>query len=141
MVSHKSILGKKKTGSCFVFTGNRNGVFGCGLGKSSSMQGATRLAKTHASQRLLYMDRYEDRTIYHDFYQEYYFTKVYAEKKPAGYGLVCHRIIKKMCELIGIKDLYVKVEGSRNKQNMVKAFMTGLLTQVRRSQFSLYIYS
>ena len=89
-----------------------------------------KLAKTHASQKLLYIDRYEDRTLFHDFYEEYYYTKVYAEKKPQGYGLVCHRIIKKICELIGIKDIYVKVEGSRNPQNMSKAFISGLLNQV-----------
>ncbi len=43
-----------------------------------------RLAKTHASQKLLYVDRYENRTIFHNFYEEFYYTKVYAEKKPQG---------------------------------------------------------
>ena len=28
MLSHKSILGKKKTCSCFVITGNRQGIIG-----------------------------------------------------------------------------------------------------------------
>ena len=28
MIAHKSILGKKKTSSCFVVTGNKNGIFG-----------------------------------------------------------------------------------------------------------------
>jgi small subunit ribosomal protein S5 len=99
-----------------------------------------KLAKTHASQKLLYIDRYEDRTLFHDFYEEYYYTKVYAEKKPQGYGLVCHRIIKKICELIGIKDIYVKVEGSRNPQNMSKAFISGLLNQVIHLFFEIYKY-
>lgn len=47
-----------------------------------------------------------------------------------GYGLVCHRIIKKICELVGIKDIYVKVEGSVNPKNISKAFISGLLNQV-----------
>lgn len=89
-----------------------------------------RLAKIHASQRLLCVDRYEDRTLFHNFYEEFYFTKVYAEKMPAGYGLKCHRIIKSICEMIGIKDLYAKVEGSRNPKNIAKAFMSGLLNTV-----------
>jgi len=92
------------------------------------------LAKARASQRLLYFERFEDRTLFHNFYEEFYFTKIYAEKMPPGYGLVCHRVIKKICELVGIKDLYAKIEGSRNPKNITKAFLSGLLNQV--SSFS-----
>merc|ERR1712150_375666 len=48
---------------------------------------------------------------------------------PAGYGLRCHRIIKTICQLVGIKDLYAKVEGSRNPKNIAKAFISGLLNR------------
>lgn len=51
-------------------------------------------------------------------------------QKPKGYGLVCHRAIKSMCEVIGIKDLHAKIEGSTNLQHIVKAFFLGLLQQV-----------
>jgi len=124
---NKSILGKKKQAQSFVVTGNKDGIIGYGLGKSALTGGAMRLAKSHASHRLLHIERYEDRTIFHNFYEEFYFTKVYAEKMPAGHGLKCHRIIKLVCELVGIKDLYAKVEGSRNPKNIVKAFISGLL--------------
>ncbi len=127
---NKSILGKKKQSSVFVVTGNKNGVIGYGFGKGPASSGAMRLARIHASQRLLYIDRYEDRTLFHNFYEEFYFTKVYAEKMPAGYGLKCHRIIKLICDLVGIKDLYAKVEGSRNPKNIAKAFISGLLNSV-----------
>ena len=43
---------------------------------------------------------------------------------------MCHRAIKTMCELIGIKDLYAKIEGSTNVQCIVKGFILGLLRQV-----------
>ena len=65
----------------------------------------------------------------HNFYEEYYFTKIYAEKVPEGHGLKCHRVIKRICQLVGIKDLYAKVEGSRNPMNITKAFICGLLNQ------------
>jgi small subunit ribosomal protein S5 len=87
------------------------------------------MAKSHASQRLLYINRYEDRTLFHNFYEEYYYTKVFAEKKASGYGLVCHRVIKKICDLAGIKDVYAKVEGSQNPRNVAKAFIGGLINQ------------
>lgn len=89
------------------------------------------MAKSRASQRLLYIERNEDRTLFHNFYEEYYYTKIYAEKMPKGYGLVCHRIIKMLCKMIGIKDLYAKIEGSRNPKSITKAFLSGLLNQVR----------
>lgn len=47
-----------------------------------------------------------------------------------GYGLVCHRALRCICEMIGIKDIYVKLEGPSNIQSMTKAFFIGLLKQV-----------
>lgn len=47
-----------------------------------------------------------------------------------GYGLVCHRAIRTVCEVLGIKDLYAKVEGSINVQNITKALFDGLSKQV-----------
>ena len=38
MVAFKSILGKKKTCSCFVVTGNKNGIFGICYHVKSHMQ-------------------------------------------------------------------------------------------------------
>merc|ERR1712080_594594 len=40
-----------------------------------------------------------------------------------------HRVIKAICDMCGIKDLYAKCEGSLNVQHIVKAFMLGLLRQ------------
>ena len=51
----------------------------------------------------------------------------------AGYGLRCHRIVALLCRLIGIKDMYAKIEGAINPQNITKAFIRGLLKQVRAS--------
>jgi len=124
-----SILGKKRTSSCFVVTGNGKGVIGFGTGKGSFSSAAIRLAKTNASKRLLKVDLFENRTLFHNFYQEYYYTKIYAERKPAGYGLKCHRVIKLICELLGLKDIHVKMDGSMNVRNMAKAFLNGLLKQ------------
>lgn len=69
--------------------------------------------------------------MYHDFFSQFGATKLFVTKKPEGFGLICHRAIKCACEVIGIKDLYVKVEGSVNYQHIIKAFLIGLLRQVR----------
>lgn len=67
--------------------------------------------------------------MYHDFFTQFGKTKIFVSQKPEGHGLVCHRAIKTICEVIGIKDLYAKVEGSTNLQHVVKAFFLGLLKQ------------
>lgn len=68
--------------------------------------------------------------VYHDFFTQFGKTKIYVTQKPKGHGLICHRAIKTMCEVIGIKDLHAKVEGSTNLQHIIKAFFLGLLKQV-----------
>lgn len=55
---------------------------------------------------------------------------MYAWKQAPGYGLKCHRVIKSVCEMIGIKDLAAKVEGSTNTHSVLQAFLLGLVRQV-----------
>ncbi len=69
--------------------------------------------------------------VMHDFYSAFGKSRVFVQKKPEGYGLVCHRVIREICKTIGIKDIHAKVEGStKNVQHVAKAFMVGLLRQV-----------
>ena len=53
------------------------------------------------------------------------------KKMHKGFGLVCHRAIREICKMVGITDIYAKVEGAINIQNITKAFFLGLLNQVR----------
>ena len=135
----KSKLGKKKETTCIVITGNKNGIIGLGRGKSAFGSGALRLAKSTAAKRLLYIDLHENRTLFHNFYQEYYYTRIYAQSKPAGYGIKAHRILRSICELAGIKDIHVNVYGSLNTLNMCKVFINGLLKQVCWNKFECLI--
>lgn len=70
-------------------------------------------------------------TVMHDFYCQFGRTKIFVKQMPEGFGLVCHRAIRTICEVVGIKDLHAKVEGSTNLQHIVKAFFIGLLKQVQ----------
>lgn len=57
-------------------------------------------------------------------------SKIYVYKKEKGYGLKCHRVISKICNLIGITDLHCKVEGSSgNVQAITTAFFNALQKQ------------
>ncbi|XP_046342285.2 28S ribosomal protein S5, mitochondrial-like [Haliotis rufescens] len=130
-------LGKKFRSSAFVVTGNKNGLAGYALAKSSSFDGAFRKAKNMASQRLQYVDRFQGHTVYHNFYSKEKETAVMVRKAAKGHGLRCHRVLKTICEIIGIEDIYVKVEGSTgNVQNMTKAFFKGLQKQESHQELS-----
>jgi small subunit ribosomal protein S5 len=141
-------IGRKKFTSAFVAVGNGKGLVGktnhlknnllnaknffSGYGKALTQdaQQSLKKAKLIASRQLIYIPICDGHTIFHDFYEPYYFTKVRCEKRPPGYGLRCHRIIALLCKLIGIKDMYAKIDGAINPQNITKAFIRGLLKQV-----------
>jgi len=128
--------GRIRRFSVFAFTGNKQGMAGFALAKAPDGRGALKRARNRAGQKLLYIERYKEHTVLHDFYTRFGATQIYVYKKPEGFGLVCHRAIKAMCELIGIKDVYAKVKGSTNLQHIVKAFMLGLIRQKSHSQFA-----
>lgn len=125
----KGNLGRKRQISAFVVTGNKNGSAGIALGKAVESKAALRKAKNRAGQKMLYIEIFNNHTVYHNFFCQFGKTKIFVTKKPEGYGLVCHRAIKTTCEVIGIKDLYAKIEGPTNLQHIIKAFFIGLLQQ------------
>ncbi|XP_046426070.1 28S ribosomal protein S5, mitochondrial [Neodiprion fabricii] len=129
-------MGRKRRMSVFVVTGNRNGLAGFALGKAVEGKAAVKNAKNRAGQRLLHVNIYNNHTVYHDFFSQFGKTKVFVKKQPEGYGLRCHRAIKSCCEMIGIKDLYSRIEGSTNLQHIIKAFFIGLLQQRTHSQIA-----
>lgn len=123
-------LGRKQRFSAFVVTGNKNGLAGYALAKSSTGKDALRKAKNKAAKRLHFIERHHDHTILHNLYCHYFTTKIMVKKVQPGYGLKCHRAIKTICEVIGIKDLHAKIDSrSTNTQAMTKALFAGLLSQ------------
>lgn len=123
-------LGRKQRFSAFVVTGNKNGLAGFALAKSATGKDAIRKAKNKAAKRLHFVERHKDHTVLHNIYCNYYATKIMVKKVQPGYGLVCHRVLKTICEVIGIKDLHAKVDShSKNPQALTKAFFAGLLSQ------------
>lgn len=125
----KGNFGRKRRMSCLVVTGNKNGLAGFAMGKAQEARTALRKAKNRSGQKLMHIRLFRDHTVCHDFFTQYGLTKIYVSQKPKGYGLVCHRAIKTMCEVIGIKDLHAKIEGSTSINHIMKAFFLGLIRQ------------
>lgn len=121
--------GRKRSISCLVAVGNGNGAAGFALGKAADRNTALRKAKNRAIHYLYYIERYNDHTIYHDIDSKFKRTTLRMKKQNKGYGLHCHRAVITLCKLIGIKDMYCKVEGSVNLLNITRALFTGLASQ------------
>uniref|UniRef100_A0A182TS38 Small ribosomal subunit protein uS5m n=1 Tax=Anopheles melas TaxID=34690 RepID=A0A182TS38_9DIPT len=129
VVNMKGNHGRKRRVSAMVVTGNGNGLAGFGFGKAIEGRAALRQAKNRAGQKLMHFELCNGHTVFHDFHCQFGATKLFVERKPEGYGLKCHRAIRTVCEVLGIKDLRAKCEGSTNVQHVVKAFFIGLLKQ------------
>lgn len=122
--------GRLRLHNCIVAMGNYNGLLGYGFAKAKTPRSALRKAVCTAPQRLQYIHRLDDHTVYHDFFAQCCGVRIFVERKPKGFGLRCHRVIKSLCELCGITDLRAKVDGEvTNYMNITKAFMVGLLNQ------------
>lgn len=129
-------LGRLQRASVVVACGNGNGVVGLGAAKAMNRPAAIQKASNRALIRLLHIERFNNSTVLHDFFTQYYATKIFVTRKPEGYGLDCHRVIALLCKLIGIKDLEARVEGSVMAMNIAKAFLLGLVQQKKYEQFA-----
>jgi small subunit ribosomal protein S5 len=132
----KGNLGRKRRLSAFVVTGNKNGLAGFATAKATDGKAVLRKAKNRAAQKLMYIELCDGHTVFHDFGCRFGLTKIFVQKKPDGYGVVAHRAIREICQLVGIKNLHAKVEGAKNVQHIVKAFFLGLLKQKRYEEIA-----
>lgn len=124
------VLGRTRRMHALVVTGNGDGLAGFSTAIGTDGKSVVRHARNMASQQLVRIERWQEHTVMHDFFSRYYDTTVFVQRKPRGYGIKAHRIVKAICEAFGITDLSAKVEGSTaNQINLTKAFFLGLMNQ------------
>lgn len=130
---HKSNV---KTGSSYtklfratVVVGNGVGVFGMGQGDAAERNQAVILARDNAA-KCLYRVPLQEGTLVHRVLAQMNHLKVTFDPRPDGYGLRCHRMIKSICQVVGVKNLHARLLGnSRKAISIVKATVQALATQ------------
>ncbi|KAI1720620.1 30S ribosomal protein S5 [Ditylenchus destructor] len=123
----------------FSITGNGKGIAGFGAGHAGQFKTNEAIIKSirNASKRLFHVNLLENRTLYQDFFAECRNVRVFAQRVPEGYGIVAHPRLHKLCELLGIKDIHVKTEGTtRNYKGLIYAFTTGLMNQENHQELA-----
>ncbi|XP_048586545.1 28S ribosomal protein S5, mitochondrial isoform X3 [Nematostella vectensis] len=124
-VSNVTSGGKKRSLRALVVVGNRNGAAGFGVGKGRTPISAIRKARNKAVNYLYFVERCDNRTIFHDFETQFKKTKIIFQR----FGLSCHRAIKEIAELLGIDDMRCKVLGPTTPLSLVQAVFQGLTSQ------------
>lgn len=83
-VKNMTRKGRITTMYALVVVGNGNGVAGYGEGKHDEAPTAIKKATNKAIKSLRYIERYDDRTIYHDIEHKFHGTRIKLWARPPG---------------------------------------------------------
>ncbi len=117
--------GRKMRFRATVVIGNRKGKVGMGIGKSNEVTGAIQKAIAKAKKNLLTI-KLDGTTIPHDVRIKYKSSRVLLIPAAPGTGLIAGSSIRKVLELVGVKDVLSKSLGTSNKVNNTKGAFEAL---------------
>lgn len=122
--------GKQPSFYSLVIVGDGNGHIGIGEGRNA-LEPSQAAARAHwnAVKNLVYIPRFEDRTIYGNIKHKYHSVLLDLRAAPPGSGLRVNHVIYEICKCVGIKDLVGNVGRSRNPMNVAKAAIEALSTK------------
>jgi small subunit ribosomal protein S5 len=112
--------------AALVVVGDYNGHVGVGLGKATEIPDAIRKGKDDAIKNLIYVERNENNSIYHEVLGKFGSANVLLKPAPEGTGVIAGGPARAVLELAGIKNIRTKSIGSNNKRNVVNATIEGL---------------
>lgn len=118
--------GRNMRFAALVVVGDGNGHVGCGMGKAAEISEAIRKGKENAIKNIVYIERNEDDSIYHEINGRYGSANVLLMPAGEGTGIIAGGPARAVLELAGIRNIRTKSLGSNNKTNVVKATLTGL---------------
>ncbi len=112
--------------AALVVVGDENGHVGVGLGKATEIPDAIRKGKEDAEKNLIYIERNENNSVYHETLGKFGSATVLLKPAPEGTGVIAGGPARAVLELAGIKNIRTKSLGSNNKKNVVNATIEGL---------------
>jgi len=118
--------GRTMSFSALVVVGDGAGYVGFGLGKAQETTEAIRKGREDAKKNMIYIERDENDSIFHQIIGRFGSASVLIKPAPAGTGIIAGSAVRAVMELAGVKNVITKCIGSRNKHNVVHASMQGL---------------
>lgn len=107
--------------SALVVVGNQNGILGQGSGKALEAKAAVDKATRKALKHLTYVPRFREHTIHYPITVLYGKTKLIMYPRASARGIKASNLMNSLCRLAGVKDVGIKIQGSRNLRNSVQA--------------------
>ena len=108
-----------------VIVGDRKGNVGYGISAHSEVMEAKQKAVGKAVKNLFRVHLRENRTIYHGIYSKYGASKIVLCPAKPGTGIIAGGTIRKICDVLGVKDIVAKSYGSASphvvSRNTLKA--------------------
>jgi len=112
--------------AALVVVGDEAGHVGVGLGKANEIPEAIRKGKEDAKKNMIFLERNEDDSLFHQVIGDFGAAKVLMRPAPEGTGVIAGGAVRAVLELAGIRNVVTKSLGSNNKHNVVKATVAGL---------------
>lgn len=117
--------GKKLRFSAMVVVGNRKGRIGYAIGKGPDPRTAIDKA-TRKAKRTTFMVKVTDDTIAHEVMYKWGAAKLFLKPAPEGTGIIASAVVRAVVESAGIKNIYSKLYGTRNKVSNVQCVVEAL---------------
>ncbi|KAK9447230.1 mitochondrial 37S ribosomal protein uS5m [Limtongia smithiae] len=137
-VANVTKLGKMRSQYVLVVVGDQNGMIGYAEAKDrDNAMKAVIKARAKAISRMVYIPRFENRTIYSAIDAKFHGVSMTIWPRQPGFGLRTNHIVQDVASLAGIRDLSGKVRGSRNKMNTVKCVIAALQKQVLPEEIAM----
>jgi len=114
--------------AALVVVGDEAGHVGVGLGKANEIPEAIRKGKEDAKKNMIFLEKNEDDSLYHEILGHFGAAKVLMRPAPEGTGVIAGGAVRAVLELAGVRNVVTKSLGSNNKHNVVKATVYGLKT-------------
>lgn len=119
-----------KGGRQFSFTaltvvGDGNGKIGFGYGKAKEVPIAIQKAMDKARKNVIQVDL-KDGTLWHPIKAKHSGSKVYMQQASEGTGVIAGGAMRAVFDVVGVRNVLAKSQGSNNPQNLVRATINGL---------------
>ena len=123
----KTVKGGKRFGfAALVVVGDQRGRVGFGKGKAKEVPEAISKATEQAKRQMVRVPLRDGRTLHHDMEGRHGAGKVIMRTAPEGTGIIAGGPMRAVFEMLGIKDVVAKSQGSQNPYNMIRATIDGL---------------